>query len=80
MILERTVILQKDISVLEIVPDASDARLGQLVALPKGARLEICGSGFNHRSVKAHYEGRFFFVYLLDIDSPSTGAFGAATS
>ena len=77
---QRTVTVPNDICVLEIVPSEAGARLGQLAPLPKGARLEICGDGFNDRAVKARYAGRFFFVFLRDLDSTSSETLGVEAS
>jgi hypothetical protein len=77
---EGTVTVPKDISVLEIVPTETGERLGKLMALPKGARLEICGNGFHDRTVKALYEGRFCLVFLQDLEFVSNGLLGVGAS
>jgi hypothetical protein len=73
---ETTITAPNDISALEIGATESGARLRQLVPIPKGACLEICGDGFNQRTVKTRYDGRFFFVFLRDLESAPTDALG----
>lgn len=44
-------------------------RLGSIVSLPEGAPLEICGEGFNERTVKIKWRGNCYFVLLEDVDT-----------
>ncbi|MBV9264632.1 MAG: hypothetical protein JO061_00540 [Acidobacteriaceae bacterium] len=66
---QATITAPKEISALELVPTATGARLGHIASLPKGTRLEICGGGFNERTVKARCQGHFYFVFLQDIET-----------
>jgi hypothetical protein len=69
---QRTLRLAKDICALELVPaERGEARFGGIVELRKGTCLEVCGSGFNDRTIKAHCEGHFYFIFLRDIE-PAT--------
>ena len=45
-------------------------RLGLIAQLPAGARLEVCGSGFNERTLKVRWEGRLYFVFVQDLQQP----------
>jgi hypothetical protein len=68
---ERTVVAPKDISAIQIEQtDDGKARLGMLAPIPEGAELEVCGTGFNNRTVKARWRDRFYFVFLQDIQGP----------
>lgn len=78
--IQATITVQKDISALEIIPAEGAARLGQLVPLKKGSHLEICGKGFNGRTVKARCDGRFFFIFLRDLETPATDQISIAAS
>jgi hypothetical protein len=75
---QATVAVPKDISAFELIPAENGTRLGPIVSLPKGAHLETCGLGFNERTIKARCEGRFYFVFLQDLEFPE-GA-GSATA
>jgi hypothetical protein len=44
-------------------------RLGPVCELPKGADLEICGDGFNERTVRMRCGDGQYFVYWRDLDS-----------
>jgi hypothetical protein len=66
-------------------------RYGPVCELPEGANLEICGAGFNQRTVKARYGNCYYHVFSRDlapavcidqaIDSEDpAGAYFAATA
>jgi hypothetical protein len=38
--------------------------------LPRGATLEVCGDGFNERTVKVRTNNRYYFVFRQDIEAP----------
>jgi hypothetical protein len=46
------------------------ARMGLIAQLPKGAGVEICGEGFNERTLKVRWGDRFYFVFSQDINPP----------
>lgn len=48
---------------------ARDGRpeLGTMCQLPEGTELEICGDGFNDRTVKVRWEGQSYFVFVDDV-------------
>lgn len=48
------------------------ANMGTILQLPEGLRIEVCGQGFNERTVKVRTEGGYFFIFLDDID-PALG-------
>ncbi len=43
-------------------------RLGVLAQLPKGAELQVCGSGFTPRTRRVESGGQFYFVFLQDLE------------
>lgn len=47
--------------------DGHRRRLGEIAQLPAGVRLDCCGGGFDERTVKVHYAGEFYFVFLQDL-------------
>ena len=65
---EAIITVPKEISALELVQTEAGARLGQIASVPKGTRLKLCGSGFNERTIKVRSEGRFYFVFLRDLE------------
>ena len=68
---EKTVRTQRKISVIEIDSLGNgDVRLGAISEIPAGGELEICGPGFNGRTVKARYKDSFYFVFMQDIAEP----------
>lgn len=44
-------------------------RLGLIAQLPTGAQLEVCGEGFNERTLKVRWEDRFYFVFVQDVQA-----------
>jgi hypothetical protein len=65
---QETFTLCKKIAAIRLVR-LGDGRgkLGEILQLPAGACLECCGGGYNERTVKVHYAGEFFFVFLQDL-------------
>ena len=43
------------------------SRLGMILRLPEGAQVEMCGEGFNERTVKVRCEGSLYFVFIEDL-------------
>lgn len=65
----KTYILSRPIAAIRLTRTADGRRgkLGEIVQLQPGARLDCCGDGYNERTVKVHYAGTFYFVFLQDI-------------
>jgi hypothetical protein len=62
--------LAKNAPAMQIIPDGTGKlRLGTLVRLPDGAEVEICGEGFDDRTVKVVWEGTTYYVFLDDLGS-----------
>jgi hypothetical protein len=45
-------------------------RMGLISQLPQGAELQICGEGFNERTIKVRWGERLYFVFVQDIEEP----------
>ena len=76
----RTFTLSSDISAIQIfLNDESGLRLGPVSKLPRGAKLEACGTGFNKATMKVAYEGMCYFVFRQDlgIAEPASGMMAA---
>jgi hypothetical protein len=60
--------LSKKIAALQLVPTGGGrARLGPISQLLPGTRVQVCGKGFNERTVKVRSEDGFYFVFQQDI-------------
>ena len=73
----KTYILSRRIAGIRLTRAADDSRgkLGEIVQLQPGARLDCCGDGYNDRTIKVHYAGEFYFVFLQDLTAPKLDAF-----
>lgn len=68
--------LSQSIAVIRFVADESGGiHSGGLSELPKGAEVDLCGDGFNERTVTVRWRGEFFFVYRQDLECPVMSAF-----
>lgn len=68
--------LWKSIAVIRVIAnEEGDLHYGGISELPKGAEVDLCGGGFNERTVKVHWRGEFFFVFLQDLECPVLSAF-----
>lgn len=74
---ERTVVLSRAISATELIAiEHCRARLGRIAEIPEGVQLEICGKGFNERTVKARWGDAFYFVFLRDLEAAERNVVG----
>jgi hypothetical protein len=64
----------KTISALERLPTHQGAHAGRITPIPEGTRLQVCGYGFNERTLEVRWEGRQGFVFLQDIAPVETAA------
>jgi hypothetical protein len=65
---EQLYSLSKSIAAIELVPsDKECAGLGTVMQLPYGARIEICGKGFNDSTVKIRSNNKYYFVFEQDL-------------
>jgi hypothetical protein len=72
------ILLGKRICAIQLLPDGNGGeKMGLLTQLASGATAEICGTGFNTRTVKVRVNGQYYFVFLQDIGEAQLQA-GAA--
>jgi mevalonate kinase len=48
-------------------------KLGPMLLLPAGTRVELCGAGFNSRTVKVRHRDSYYFVFQENL-AKSTGS------
>ena len=48
--------------------DGKPEALGPLTQLPRAAKVEICGDGFNEQTIKVRFGGLQYFVFRADIE------------
>jgi hypothetical protein len=61
-------LLAKNISAIELNGiEGGKARLGPVLQLPNGAQLDVCGEGFNEKTVKIRLNGKYYFVFRSDL-------------
>lgn len=73
MFLQHPIILCKKISALAIeADDHGGHRYGLIEQLPTAAQVMLIGDGFNDRTVKAQYNGKYYFLFLQDIEGPDS--------
>ena len=66
-------VLPKNTSAIQIIPDGYDRiRMGTLLQLPEGARVEINGEGFDDRTVRIAWEGTCYYAFREDLDAAET--------
>jgi len=62
-------IMRNKICAIQLIPSCENrARLGALTQIPQNAELEICGDGFDERTVKVRWQDSFYFVFRDDIE------------
>lgn len=67
---ERSQTLSRTIAGIQLVPvDAKQGRLGNVSQLASGSRLDLCGEGYDARTVKVRCDGSFYFVFLQDLEA-----------
>ena len=72
----RSLMLERPICAIQLMyTETGEQRLGLLAQLASGTTAEICGPGFNDRTVKVRAHGQSYFVFLQDIEAPEI--FGA---
>jgi hypothetical protein len=66
---QKTYTLSRRIAALRLIAPADGQRgkLGEISQLQPGAQLDCCGDGYNERTIKVHYAGEFYFVFLQDL-------------
>jgi hypothetical protein len=70
---DRSYSILHNISAIELVEtDKDKAKLGAVMQLPSGTRVEVCGRGFNDRTVKIRSNDRYYFVFWQDLTAVSS--------
>lgn len=65
--------LEKPICAIQVLfTEKGEQRLGLLAQLGSGTTAEVCGPGFNDRTVRVRANGQIYFVFLQDIEAPET--------
>lgn len=60
--------LGRNIAAIELVAaENGNPRLGPVLQLPNGSHLDVCGDGFNERTVKIRSNGKYYFVFKADL-------------
>ncbi len=71
----RSCRLSNSIAVIRLVSDERGGiHSAGLSELPKGAKVDVCGEGFNERTVTVRWRDEFFFVYRQDLECPAMSA------
>lgn len=68
---ERTLCLSRPICALHLERDSETrrVRLGALRTMQSGTVIDVCGPGYNDRTVKVHSQQEYYFVFKDDLDS-----------
>jgi hypothetical protein len=67
-------LLQDTIAAIQVVHvEPARKESGFIAEIPRGAMIALCGDGFNERTVEVAWEGRFYFVYVRDLESSVPG-------
>lgn len=60
--------LARTIAAIQVVPDShGNSGLGTIAQLPQGAFVQVCGDGFNARTVKVRCQGQCYFIFREDM-------------
>ncbi|MFL6447147.1 MAG: hypothetical protein ACJ746_05600 [Bryobacteraceae bacterium] len=51
----------------EPISQDGKGKLGPILHLPAESDVEVCGDGFNSRTVKVWYNGLYYFVFAEDL-------------
>jgi hypothetical protein len=61
-------LLPKNTSAIQTFQDGEGRlRMGTLIQLPEGAKVEMCGDGFDGRTARITWEGVSYFIFRDDI-------------
>ena len=70
---KKSYVLPKTIPAIPVISSPEGPTdIGTILQLPEGLQIEVCGEGFNERTVKVRSEGGYFFIFLEDLD-PALG-------
>jgi len=69
----RVFTLSKPIAAINFhMTETGETRTGLITQLPKDAAVEVCGSGFNERTIAVRWAESLYFVFLQDIEPLET--------
>jgi hypothetical protein len=64
--------LAREISAIQILPAGEGpARMGLIVSIPEGSEIELCGIGFNDRTLRICWQGADYFIFQEDFAAGS---------
>jgi hypothetical protein len=64
-----------DMVAMELITMAGGTpSLGPVSKIPHGCNLEYCGSGFDRSTVKVRWRGKFYFIFLDDLQNQCPSA------
>jgi hypothetical protein len=63
--------LQKNVAATHVSKDLKS--YGFLIEIPSGVQVEVCGVGYNDRTVEVRFDGEFYIVFAQDIELGSAG-------
>jgi hypothetical protein len=61
--------LTESVVAVELLRTSRGTRLGRISRIPEGACLDICGDGYNDRTVKVRWQGQIYFVLRQDLEA-----------
>ena len=62
-------LLPKNISAIQAFPEIGGGiRMGTLIQLPQGAKVEMSGEGFDDRTTRVTWEGVSYYIFRDDIE------------
>jgi len=65
-------LLPRNISAIQTFQDGEGRlRMGTLIQLPEGAKVELSGEGFDGRTARITWEGVSYFIFRDDIQEES---------
>jgi hypothetical protein len=68
---ERSYTLSRAVAAIQLVSPGghgTKGRLGSVSQLRPGSVLDLCGDGYDARTVKVRCDGSFYFVFLQDVE------------
>lgn len=67
--ISRSFVLPADICAMPIIPHSGeDVSLGPGIRLPRGARVQTSGQGFNPSTVRITFGGQSYYVFARDLE------------
>ena len=64
--------LPRKVAALNIGQDSESP--GYLMELPKGAQVEVCGCGYNDRTLRIRLHGEYYIAFAQDLELDNISA------